>query len=189
VHATHTTAAEIEATAKHGANVVICPTTEANLGDGFTDVAHWLNAGVGMTIGSDSHVSRTWKEELRWMEYGQRLKLQGRNICAAPAMGQPSTAQRMFQAAHAGGAAAAGFEATGFVVGARADFVMLDSATPALLGVPAAHTVDALIFAADTAGVAQVYVAGERLINGGAHPQQTAIAQAFIQTMHDLWRV
>jgi formimidoylglutamate deiminase len=189
VHATHTTRAEIEATAKHGANVVICPTTEANLGDGFTDVAHWLNAGVGVTIGSDSHVSRTWKEELRWMEYGQRLRLQGRNICAAPASGQPSTAQRLFQAVQAGGAAAAGFQATGFLVGARADCMVLDVACPALLGVPAAHTLDALMFAADAAGIAQVYVAGERLIDGGVHPQQTAIAQTFMQTMRDVWRV
>jgi formimidoylglutamate deiminase len=189
VHATHTTAAEIEATAKHGANVVICPTTEANLGDGFTDVAHWLNTGVGVTIGSDSHVSRSWKEELRWMEYGQRLKLQGRNICAAPALEQPSTAQRLFQAVQAGGAAAAGSEATGFVVGARADFLVIDATSPALLGVPKNHTLDALMFAADTASISQVYVAGEHLISGGAHSQQTAIAQAFIQTMQDLWRV
>jgi formimidoylglutamate deiminase len=121
------------------------------------------------------------------MEYGQRLKLQGRNICAAPSLGQPSTAQRLFQAAHAGGASAAGFEATGFVVGARADCVVLDTASPALLGVPLAHTLDALIFATDAIGIAQVYVAGERLIDGGVHPQQAAIAQGLIQTMQSLW--
>jgi formimidoylglutamate deiminase len=187
VHATHTTAAEIEAVAQHRANVVICPTTEANLGDGFTDVSAWLNTGIGFTIGSDSHVSRNWREELRWLEYGQRLHLQARNVCAAPSLGQPSTAQRLFQAVHAGGASAAGRAATGFIVGARADFVVLDSAAPALLGVPLANTLDALVFASDHSAIAQIYVAGRCVVERGAHTQQAQIAHNYSQTMKSLW--
>jgi formimidoylglutamate deiminase len=187
VHATHTSAQEIDATAKHQANVVICPTTEANLGDGFTDITHWLNSGAGFTIGSDSHVSRSWREELRWLEYGQRLKLQGRNICASPASSQPSTAQRLFQTVQQGGASAAGFNSTGFVVGARADFVVLDPSTTALLGVPRSHTLDSVIFAADTSAIAQVYVAGEQRLNQGQHKQQGEIATQFASTMQTLW--
>jgi cytosine/adenosine deaminase-related metal-dependent hydrolase len=66
--------------------------------------------------------------------------------------------------------------------------VVIEAASPALLGVPENNTLDALMFAADTASIAQVYVAGEHLIRGGAHSQQASIAQAFIQTMQQLWR-
>ncbi len=187
VHATHTSAAEIELTAKHRANVVICPTTEANLGDGFTDVPRWLSSGVGVSIGSDSHVSRSWREELRWLEYGQRLHLQARNVCAAPSLGQPSTAQRLFQAVHAGGASAAGKAATGFVVGARADFVVLDAATPALLGVPQENILDALVFASDHSAIAQTYVAGRCIVEQGVHAQQAKVVHNYCQTMKSLW--
>ncbi len=187
VHATHASAEEIDLTALHDANVVICPTTEANLGDGFTHVAHWLTSQVGISIGSDSHVSRSWREELRWLEYGQRLKLQARNVCAAPEHGQASTAQRLFQAAHAGGACAAGLNATGLVMGARADFVVLDAHAPALLGIPTEHTLDAVIFAADTASIAQTYVAGNCIISKGMHGQQGLINAAYVAAMQQLW--
>ena len=187
VHATHTTAMEIEATALAGANVVICPSTEANLGDGLTDAAHWLSSGVGVTIGSDSHVSRSWREELRWLEYGQRLHLQARNVCAAPSLGQPSTAQRLFNAVQRGGAQAAGLASTGLTVGARADCVVLDCTAPAFLGVPPTHRLDALIFASDTAAIAQVLVAGQCVVNQGVHLQQGAVAGQFTSAMQALW--
>jgi hypothetical protein len=83
VHATHATPGEIEAVAKSGAAIVLCPSTEANLGDGLTDLSGWLGAGVPMTIGSDSHVTRDWREELRLADYGQRLALRRRNVAAA----------------------------------------------------------------------------------------------------------
>ncbi len=187
VHATHTTAAEIEAVAANRAGVVICPSTEANLGDGFTDAVHWLNAGVGFTVGSDSHVSRSWREELRWLEYGQRLRLQQRNVLASPATQQNATAARLFKAAQHGGAAAAGLPATGFEMGARADFLLLDAAAPALLGVPTDLTLDALVFASDTAAVSHVYVGGECVLQAGQHPQQGRIAADFVQVMGVLW--
>ena len=92
VHATHASAAEIEAVASSGAGIVVCPSTEGNLGDGFIDLPAWLGAGVPMALGSDSHVSRSWAEELRWLEYGQRLSRRKRNVSAAPELGEPSTA-------------------------------------------------------------------------------------------------
>ncbi len=187
VHATHTTAQEIEMTATASANVVICPTTEANLGDGFTDVAHWLRSGAGVSIGSDSHVSRSWREELRWMEYGQRLNLQGRNICAEPSAGQQSTAKRIFDATLHGSASAAGFTEHGFKLGARADFLVLNPTTAGLLGMPESNTIDALIFACDSAAIAQVFVAGNKVIDNGEHQQQSVIAEAYVQVMHTLW--
>jgi formimidoylglutamate deiminase len=187
VHATHSTAQEIDAVASVGAQLVICPSTEANLGDGLTDAPHWLAAGVGMAIGSDSHVCRTWREELRWLEYGQRLQLQQRNVCAAPVQGVQSTAQRLFDAALAGGGRAAGLGKQGLVVGARADMLVLDTQCPGLLGVQMDYTLDALVFAADTAGLDAVYVAGKQVVRGGRHVAKAAIAQRYVDSMHMLW--
>ena len=187
VHATHVTEQEIDAVALSGAQLVICPSTEANLGDGLTDVAYWLRAGVGMAIGSDSHVSRTWREELRWLEYGQRLQAQQRNVCAAPASGQAATAQRLFDAALAGGASAAGLAKHGLVVGARADMLVLDTQCPGLLGVPPDYTLDALVFAADSSAIDAVYVAGKQVVKGGKHVDKEPIAARYVQAMQVLW--
>jgi formimidoylglutamate deiminase len=187
VHATHTTAQEIDAVAATGAQLVICPSTEANLGDGLADVPHWLGAGVGMAIGSDSHVCRTWREELRWLDYGQRLHLQQRNVCAAPALGMPSTAQRLFDAALAGGGRAAGLAKQGLVVGARADMVVLNPQCPGLLGVPMDYALDAMVFAADGDAIDAVYVAGKRVVRQGKHVAKDAIAQRYVEAMHMPW--
>ncbi|MFO1274547.1 MAG: formimidoylglutamate deiminase [Sphaerotilus natans] len=116
VHATHTVPAEIDAVARAGSAAVICPSTEANLGDGLADLPGWLDAGVGLAIGSDSHVTRCWPEELRWMEYGQRLLHRKRNVAAAPDRGQPATAARLWQLALDAGGRAAGQAAWGLRV-------------------------------------------------------------------------
>jgi formimidoylglutamate deiminase len=92
VHATHATPQEIQAVAATGAGVVLCPGTEGNLGDGLCDLPGWLAAGVPLSLGSDSHVTRAWPEELRWLEYGQRLALRRRNV-AADADTLPATAR------------------------------------------------------------------------------------------------
>lgn len=155
VHATHATPAEIEAVARTGAGVVVCPTTEANLGDGLFELPRWLAAAVPLSIGSDSHVSRQWPRELQLLEYGQRLMLRQRNVAAAPERGEPSTAQRLFEAVLQGGAAAAGGPAAGLRPGARADFLTLDTRVDALAGVPAEHLLDVLVFATDGAAFVQ----------------------------------
>jgi formimidoylglutamate deiminase len=188
VHATHATEQEISTVAKTGAQVVICPTTEANLGDGLTDVPSWLTAGVGMSIGSDSHVSRTWREELRWLEYGQRLRLQQRNILAAPSNDIPATAQRLFNTALLSGGLAAGHSSTGICVGARADMVVLERKSNGLIGMPDTHLLDALIFANDTAAIDYVYVAGNLVVKNGKHVSRSVVADKFTQTMHELWQ-
>ncbi|MEP7282762.1 MAG: formimidoylglutamate deiminase, partial [Rubrivivax sp.] len=103
VHATHASPAEIDAVARSGAGVVLCPGTEANLGDGLADLPGWLAAGVPLALGSDSQVVRGWREELRWLEYGQRLLRRKRNVGAAPEAGEPSTAARLWQAVLDGG--------------------------------------------------------------------------------------
>ncbi len=128
---------------------MICPSTEGNLGDGLTDLPGWLAAGVPIALGSDSHVTRCWAEELRWLEYGQRLVRRERNVAAAPAAGETSTAARLFNHALGAGGRAAGQLRWGLEVGARADALVLTCKRPGLLGIPAVQRLDALVFATD----------------------------------------
>ncbi|MFO1265786.1 MAG: amidohydrolase family protein [Rubrivivax sp.] len=187
VHATHTTRAEIDAVARSGAAVVICPSTEGNLGDGLADLPGWLEAGVPIAIGSDSHVGRDWREELRWLDYGQRLALRQRNVAAAPSKGEPSTASRLFDEAVRAGGAAAGQKRWGLVVGARADALMADARDPALAGVPPERWLDAQVFSAPARPWRDVMVAGRWVIRDGVHPQGEAIAARFAEAMRSLW--
>jgi formimidoylglutamate deiminase len=188
VHATHASPAEIELVARSGAGVVLCPTTEANLGDGLSDLASWLAEGVPISIGSDSHVTRSWREELRLLEYGQRLIKQQRNIAAAPSLGQPSTAARLFERVLQGGAAAAGFSRWGFQVGARADLLVVDPSESSLLGIPHPMLLDALVFSSPGRPWRDVMVAGRWQIKDHDHPLARQVAGRFEQVMAQLWR-
>ena len=187
VHATHALPAEIDAVAASGAGVVLCPTTEANLGDGLTDLPRWLAGSVPITIGSDSQVCRQWAEELRWLEYGQRLGRRTRNVGAGPAPGQHATAARLFDRVLAGSGASAGFKRWGLVAGARADMLVLDPCTPGLLGTPESHTLDAFVFATDGPALQEVYVAGRRVVAQGRHVRAAPIAARFADVMACLW--
>jgi formimidoylglutamate deiminase len=186
VHATHATQAEIDAVARCGAGIVICPGTEANLGDGLTDLPGWLQAGVPMSIGSDSHVTRNWPEELRWLEYGQRLHLRKRNVAASPRQ-QTATAARLWDAALAAGGRAAGQGCWGLVAGARADALVIDTGAPALVGIPPSHWLDALVFAGAEPAWREVLVAGGVVLRDGRHAHQERITQRFRTVMEDLW--
>lgn len=182
VHATHSTREEIAQVAASGAGIVICPGTEANLGDGLCDLPGWLGAGVPLSLGSDSHVTRDWVQELRWLEYGQRLGLQQRNVAADPAA-EPATAARLFEAARAGSAAPAGLASWGLQLGARADFIVLDGSLSGLAGLPKAALLDGLVFASQGAPVAEAYVAGQARLQQGRHVGQGAIQARFVEAM------
>ncbi|MFO1217370.1 MAG: formimidoylglutamate deiminase [Burkholderiaceae bacterium] len=186
VHATHAQRAEIEAVARSGAGIVLCPSTEANLGDGLCDLPGWLGSEVPIAIGSDSHVTRAWREELRLLDYGQRLALRRRNVSAAPERAQPSTAQRLFDAACAGGARAAGFSRWGLQPGAPADLLVIDTADAALLGVPPEALLDALVFSSPGRPLRDVMVAGRWVHRAHGRSDAAAIAGAFVQAMHRL---
>ena len=184
VHATHATRAEIDAVAASGAGVVICPTTEGNLGDGFCDLPSWLEAGVPLAIGSDSHATRDWREELRWLDYGQRLQHRRRGVVASAS--QPAAAERLWTGALAAGAAAAGFERWGLVAGARADLLVTDAEDDALRGVPTARTLDALVYSSPGRAWRDVMVGGRWALRDGRHPQAATIAARFEQAMAPL---
>jgi len=182
VHATHASEAELQATARAGASVVICPSTEANLGDGFFNLPAWQRAGGRWSIGSDSHVSRDWAEELRLLEYGQRLLHRQRNVAAGPEHDGSTAAQLLSQALQ-GGAAACGLPAGTLASGFRADACEIDTDSPALLGMPPSHALDALVFSSPTAQCRQAWVAGR-----AAHPDRQRIGADFARTMAALWR-
>ncbi|MBA3593894.1 MAG: formimidoylglutamate deiminase [Pseudomonadota bacterium] len=186
VHATQSTADELQGVQRSGAAIVICPNTEANLGDGVFDLPAYAAAGGRWSIGSDSHVTRSWQEELRLLEYSQRLSLRQRNI-AARVLGGTSSADRLFSAALAGGSGATSLPLAGLAVGQRADFAVVDMASPALLGVPADHVLDAMVFSSPDARLSEVFVAGRRVLSSGQVPEWQRLAADFSQAMRALW--
>lgn len=183
VHATHTVPAELQGVSERGASIVICPSTEANLGDGVFDLPGHAAAGGAWSVGSDSHVTRGWTEELRLLEYSQRFTLRRRNV-AAQALRRASSAAALFGAAIAGGSAASGCRLGGLAVGQRADFLVLDAQSPALLGVPPDNLLDAAVFSSPGASFAQVRVAG-RLVSG----RSAQIDADYLAAMTELWSV
>jgi len=186
VHATQSTPVELQAVQQSGAAIVICPSTEANLGDGVFDLPAYTAAGGHWSIGSDSHVTRSWQEELRLLEYSQRLSLCRRNI-AAHMPASSSTAGNLFNAALAGGHAATSLPLGGIAPGQRADFVVVDTASPALLGIPADHLLDAMVFSSPDARFSEVFVAGKKVVSGGQPDQWPRLASDFVSAMQALW--
>ena len=195
VHATHVTRAEIDAVAVAGAGVVLCPSTEANLGDGLTDLPGWLAARAGavpLSLGSDSHVTRDWREELRWLEYGQRLALRERNVAAGSEGGrhEASSAGRLLARVIAGGGAAAGPAHRGrwgLMPGARADLLVIDTHDASLLGTPAEHLLDTLVFSSPGRPWRDVMVAGRFVVREHRHAKAVKIAERFEEAMRSLW--
>jgi formimidoylglutamate deiminase len=187
VHATHVEPAEIESVARSGAGVVLCPATEANLGDGLTDLPGWLRAGVPLSLGSDSQVLRDWREELRWLEYGQRLALRQRNVAPAALGTAGSTAQLLWQRVLAGGAAAAGLRQWGLVAGARADLLVVDPDDDNLAGLPLTKLLDSLVLCGPTRPWQAVMVAGRWVHRQHHLPGAQVAHQRFAALMHSLW--
>lgn len=177
VHATHMTPAESRAAAASGAIAGLCPTTEANLGDGLFDLPGWLDADGAVGIGSDSHISVSPVEELRLLEYGQRLRDRRRNVAATSDV---STGRRLFDLAVAGGVRALGRSGeTGLCVGARADIVVLDADAPTFAGQGCDTFLDSWIFSGNVPVVTDVFVGGKQVVQGGRHPHEEDIAARY----------
>ena len=174
VHATHMTDEEAVALARTGAVVGLCPTTEANLGDGVFPAGAYLGAGGEIGIGSDSHISVSPVEELRWLEYSQRLTLKRRNLLAGEG-GSPSVGARLYKAALAGGARALGRPIGRLAIGCRADLLVLDGELPCLWGKDGDVLLDAVMFAGNRNPVRDVMVGGAWLVGEGRHRDRDAI--------------
>ena len=182
IHATHMTEAETKDMAKAGAIAGLCPITEANLGDGTFPGRRFTTKGGRFGIGSDSNVLIGVADELRQLEYSQRLARQARNLLAKP--GQ-SNGRALFDAALAGGSAALGAGDGGLAEGAAADFVSLDPSHPSLAGKTGDAILDAWIFA-NGAKVDCAWVRGKKLVEGGRHVRGDAIAKRFRKAMMEL---
>jgi len=183
VHATHMTDAEATAMARSGAIAGLCPITEANLGDGIFPAAPFLAAGGRYGLGSDSNVLIDATEEMRLLEYGQRLAHRGRNMLANDA--GRSTGADIYTAALADGSAALGVT-PGIAPGLSADLVSLDLAHPSLAGRTGNGLIDGLVFAAGRAGVDCVWRHGTKLVSGGRHRARAAVIARYRRVLETL---
>lgn len=186
VHATHATAAERAMIRDAGAGVILCPLTEAYLGDGIFEATEHLSAGGSVAVGTDSNVRISAIEELRILEYGQRLRDRMRaRLGTTRGLGAP-----LWSRLAAGGALAAGTSAgapAGRIrVGDRADFVVLDEASPVLAGHEPETAVDAWLVGGGDDDIAAVYVAGTRLVDHGVVECEDETRAAFAHAMRRL---
>jgi formiminoglutamate deiminase len=177
VHATHMTSDETAQAARSGAVVGLCPITEANLGDGVFPAREFLTAGGRFGIGSDSNVMIDAGEELRTLEYGQRLVHRGRNLLAMRE--GESTGGDLWRAALSGGAQALGASEAAIRVGGSADLVSLDTNHPALIARSGDALLDGWIFAARGGAVDCVWRHGRKVVSGGRHVAREQIAKRY----------
>jgi formimidoylglutamate deiminase len=185
---------ETRAVAETGAVVGLCPTTEANLGDGLFLLKDYLQAGGTLGIGSDSHISVSPVEELRWLEYGQRLHTRHRNIAVSESSN--SVGETLWSEALFGGAQAAGVE-IGVLEGGdpatphaapRADLLVLDHTAPLLAAHDAESVLDTFLFAGNTNLVRDVMVNGEWAVRDFRHRDEERIAARYRNAVQRLAR-
>jgi formimidoylglutamate deiminase len=181
VHATHLSAPEVLRIAQTGATVCICPSTEANLGDGLFPLSDYIAVQGGFSIGSDSHISVSPVEELRWLEYGQRLLARRRNIAVDSE--EKSVGRFLQQQVVAGGALSAGAR-----LAANANTLALDLAHPLLAARSAEQLLDTWIFSGNVPLVREVHVRGRRVVSDGRHFDEARIAARYVETVQRLAR-
>jgi formiminoglutamate deiminase len=177
IHATHTTSEEVTAIANTGAVAGLCPITEASLGDGIFLAREFLDAGGRFGVGTDSNVLVGVADELRQLEYSQRLKHRQRNVLSGSA--GTSTGRTLFDNALAGGAQALAQATVGLLPGARADIVTLDAAHPSLAGRRHDALIDGWIFAAGSGAIDCVWAGGDKVVEGGRHRLRQAARERF----------
>jgi formiminoglutamate deiminase len=183
IHATHAAPSEIDLMAGSGVVAGFCPVTEANLGDGIVDAGRYLAEGGRFGVGSDSLIRVSAAEELRMMEYAQRLTTRARN-----ALGEPgrSTGRRLFDGACAGGRQALGRPIGALAPDHRADIVVLDREHPSLAAARGDVALDAWIVSADNAAVKDVICGGRHVVSEGRHREREAIARRYVETVRRL---
>ncbi|MGH8081922.1 MAG: formimidoylglutamate deiminase [Lysobacter sp.] len=180
VHATHLDAAEVKGIADSGATVAICTTTEGNLGDGLFPLRDYLDAGGYWGVGSDSHISVSPIEELRWLEYGQRLITRHRNIAVSAESN--SVGETLLSGAYASAERSTGHSAQRLA----GDTLVLDRDAPAFAGASDEDYVDRWLFSGNRNLVREVHVGGRQVVAGGRHREHEAIAARYGRTLREL---
>ncbi len=184
IHATHMNPTETSIMANSGCVAGLCPTTEANLGDGFFNASEYLAQKGHWAIGSDSQISIDPVEELRWLEYGMRLQSGSRNVLVSNAFA--STGRNLLEGALLGGAQACGRDIGRIATGYRADFVVLDSQHPRLYRRREDELLDSWIFSGNTNLVLDVYIGGIKVIDDGHHADEDNIENNYRATLNQL---
>jgi formimidoylglutamate deiminase len=184
VHATHLAEDEIRGLAKSGAIAGLCPTTEGNLGDGIFPLLAYRAAGGRYGIGGDSHVSRNPAEELRLLEYFQRVSAKKRNLVATNTSTAVGTT--LWLEAAAGGAQALGRRMGALAPGMRADFVVLDGEHPDLAGRSGDAAANALVFSGSSDFVRDVMVGGRWVVQQKHHAAEDAAASRYREVLRVL---
>jgi len=176
IHCTQMTPEETAALARSGAAAVLCPITESSLGDGIFDLTGWDAAGGVLAVGSDSNIRIALSEELRTLEYSQRLRDRARAVMARPGA---STGRRLYDGVCAGGARAAARGRGAIAPGEWADLTALNLSHPDLEGVTGDTILDSWIFAGDDRMVRDVWSAGRHVVRDGRHVRRDAITAAW----------
>lgn len=184
VHATHMNESETASLAASGAVAGLCPTTEANLGDGIFNLPEYLAQNGRIGVGSDSHISVSAIAELRLLEYGQRLLRRERAVTKAG--NTQSVGAALYEVALAGGAQASGRETGAIAAGKRADFLVLDPEHPALLCRDGNDLLDAMIFAGEDSPIRDVYCGGQHVVQNRRHRKEGEILAAYKETLGKL---
>lgn len=184
VHATHVQPEELVAMVESDAVVCLCPTTEANLGDGLFPLRPWLELEGKIAIGSDSHITINPFEELRWLEYGQRLSSLSRNVASLP---HNHTGRNLFEKVLAGGSQACGMDVTGLKIGQHADLTVLDMDDPMLAGHSSESILDALVYSGLALPISHVMVDGKWRVVDGVHVDIESIQTEYRDVVNKLW--
>ncbi|HEY2962148.1 MAG TPA: formimidoylglutamate deiminase [Pyrinomonadaceae bacterium] len=180
VHAIHVTPKAVSALARGKANVCACPTTERNLGDGVVPVDAYFNAGVPVSLGSDSQIQIDLLEDARELEYHLRLQRTARNVLApVDDLNESALARRLFDCATVSGATSIGFAGGNLEPGAPADFFTVDLNDPSIAGSSPDNLLANIVFSLSRTAIKDVVVGGKRIVADGRHAQQNGIVSAF----------
>ena len=184
VHATHVNPDELHSMASSDCVVGLCPSTEANLGDGIFPLGQYSATGGCFGIGSDSHASVSPVEELRWLEYAQRLLMHERNVSSTD--NNPHCGWQLWNQALKGGARACGRNIGSIEAGKRADLLVLDDQNPMLHAKQAEYALDSLVFSGNQGLVRDVMVGGKWRVKERVHEKEESITPAFNKLMQEL---
>lgn len=183
IHATHMSAHEIRSLAATRSVVAVCPITEANLGDGVFSAGDFVSAGGRIAIGSDSNIRVALAEEVRLLEYSQRLSKRKRTVLSDDTH---SCGRYIYERVVSGGAQALGRNAGRIETGAIADLVALNGDSLALAGLTGDRVLDAWLFAGDDSLVSDVWAAGRHVVKKGKHVRRDEIAERYAKVVRRL---